>query len=237
MNNEKLVTKNNHYFPKFLIRNWKDNNGKVCKMLIDSGTPLLVSPDENLFEKRIYDNKTETQTSKDDTKLSIFIRRLKADIDKELGVFQDDNFLQLIFKLFARQPALNKASYNSVKDAIINEPYLSLGVKRNENIFEGKDFKRFVNNAFLTMQDYDISSDWIKAKYRFVINNTDIPFILPDNTKTLLLPLTPSIAVGISSLTENEKSVNIEKTSDEKTINLINDLLLKNCDTYYIKKL
>lgn len=233
---EELVTKNNHFYPQFLIRNWANKDGNVCKNFIKSNSKIFVKPKECLFEKRVYDNDTETQTSKDDNDLSVFIKNLiNVAVDKT-QIFNNERFLQLVFKLFARQPALNNASYNSVKDAILNEPYLNLCVKRSDKMFDTKDFKRFVNHTFLTCADYNISADWVKAKYVFYINNSEIQFILPDNTKTLLLPLTPSIIVGISSLTEDKPIVDVNEITDEKIITLLNDKLNKNCDNFFISK-
>lgn len=231
-----LVTKINHYYPQFLIRNWANDDGNVCKNFIKSNSKIFVKPKTILFEKRVYDNDTETQTSKDDNELSNFIKNLINDTVDKTQILKNNKFLQLVFKLFARQPALNKASYNSVKDAILNEPFLSLGIKRNETMFDTKNFNRFVNHAFLSCTDYDISTNWVKAKYVFDINNTEIPFILPDNTKTLLLPLTPSIIVGISSLTEDKPMVEINEITDEKRITSLNNELNKNCDNYFISK-
>lgn len=238
MEKTELVTKNNHYYPQFLIRNWANKDGNACKNFIkpNSKEKIFVKPKENLFEKRVYDNDTETKTSKDDNELSVFIKNLMNDTVDKTQIFKDERFLQLVFKLFARQPALNNASYNSVENAISHEPFLNLGVKRNEKMFDTKDFKRFVNHAFLSSTDYDISADWIKAKYVFYINNTEIPFILPDNTKTLLLPLTPNLVVGIASLKENVPSVIVKKITDETDVIEINSLLQNNCDNYFIEK-
>lgn len=237
MENTKLVTKNNHYYPQFLIRNWANKDGNVCKNFIKTDSKIFVKPKENLFEKRVYDNDTETQTSKEDNELSVFIKTLINDTVDKIQIFRNNRFLQLIFKLFARQSALNNAFYNSVENAISHEPFLNLGVKINEKMFDTKDFKRFVNHAFLSSTDYDISADWVKAKYVFYINNSEIPFILPDNTKTLLLPLTPSISVGILSLNEDEPSIEIYKISNEKIITSLNNILNNNCDSYFISKL
>lgn len=233
---EELVTKKNHYYPKFLISNWANNDGNVWLNFIKSKSKEFLNYEDHLFEKRIYDNDTETQTSKEDNELSVFIKKLINDTVDKKQIFNNERFLQLVFKLFARQPALNNASYNSVKDSILNEPYLSFGVKRSEKMFDTKDFKRFVNHAFLSSTDYDISADWVKAKYVFYINNSEIPFILPDNTKTCLLPLTPIIIVGISSLTENKPSVEVNEITDEKIITSLNDKLNKNCDNFFISK-
>ena len=231
-----LVTKNNHYYPQFLIRNWTNKDGNVCKNFIKTNSKIYVKPKENLFKKSVYDNDTEMQTSKDDNELSVLLKKFINDTVDKTQIIINGRFLQLVFKLFARQPALNKASYNSVKDAILNEPFLNIGVKINEKMFDTKDFKRFVNHAFLSSTDYDISANWVKAKYVFYINNTEILFILPDNTKTLLLPLTPSIIVGISSLTEDKLNVEIKEITDEKQITSLNDKLNKNCDDYFISK-
>ena len=232
----KNKAKKNHYYPKFLIKNWANKDGSVCKNFIKTNTQKNGYYEDSLFEKRVYDNDTETQTSKEDSELSVFIKNFINDSVDKTQIYIYLRFLQLVFKLFARQPALNNASYNSVKDAISNEPFMSIGVKINEQMFDTKCFKRFVNHAFLCNTDYDISDDWVKAKYVFYINNTEIPFILPDNTKTLLLPLTPSISVGISSLTEDKPSVEIHKITDVKIITSLNSILNNNCDTYFISK-
>lgn len=236
MKNTELVTKNNHYYPQFLIRNWANKNGIVCKNFIKSNSKIFVKPKECLFEKRVYDNDTESQTSKDDNELSVFIKNLTNNIVDKTHIFTNVRFLQLVFKLFARQPALNNSSYNSVKTAFLNEPFLNIGVKISENMFDTKDFKRYVNHAFLSSTDYDISANWVKAKYIFCINNTEIPFILSDNTRTMLLPLTPSINVGISSLSEDKPSIEIYEIADEKIITSLNDKLNNNCDNYFISK-
>lgn len=236
MNNTELVTKKNHYYPQFLIKKWANKDDKVCKKFIKSNFKIYDKPKENLFKKREYDNVTETQTSKEDNELSVFIKNLTNNIVDKTKIFTNVRFLQLVFKLFARQPALNNSSYNSVKTAILNEPFLNIDVKISEKMFDTKDFKRYVNHAFLSSTDYDISANWVKAKYIFCINTTKIPFILSDNTRTLLLPLSPSISVGLSSLTENKPSVEICKIIDEKIITSLNDKLNKNCDTYFISK-
>ena len=48
-----LLTKNNHYYPQFLIRNWTDKDGNVVENIIKSNSKLFVKPKENLFEKRV----------------------------------------------------------------------------------------------------------------------------------------------------------------------------------------
>lgn len=77
MKNTELVTKNNHYYPKFLIRNWANKDDKVWLNDIKSNTKKLTPYDNHLFEKRVYDNDTETQTSKDDSELAKLVHILK----------------------------------------------------------------------------------------------------------------------------------------------------------------
>lgn len=228
------VTKRNHYYPKFLIRNWANKDDKVWLNDIKSNTKKLTPYDNHLFEKSVYDNDTETQTSKDDTELSNFIKKLINDSVDKTQIFNNERFLQLVFKLFARQPALNNVLYNSSKNEILNVSYL-IGAK-NDKMFDTKEYKRNYNNSLFTNTNHDISADYVKANYVFYINKTQKPFILPNNTKTLLLPLTPSIIVGISSLTEDKLNVEIKEITDEKQITSLNDKLNKNCDDYFISK-
>ena len=219
----------NHYYPQFLIRNWINENNKqntVTKNIIktyyeNEKRCKQVASKQILFGNEIYDNDTEKQTSKDDNKLSDFIKSLKNNSSSTNKTFYNSEFLRLIFKLFARQQTPNEKMYESVYNEIMKCPYLSLGVKGINSLNPSdKIFERWVNhNQYV---NNDISNDYTKCKYTFYINETDIPFILPDNVKTFLLPLTPKIVVGISTFTLKKPEVEI------KVIN-INDIDFSEC--------
>lgn len=241
MFNKNINTTRNHYFPQFLIRNWAYDGGKphVYKNIIHSyydtnRTNKTVSAKQILFGTEIYDNDTESQTSTDDNDLACFIQRLTNNTNVTNDTFSNCIFLRLIFKLFARQPSLNETLYKSVEKAILSEPYFTMGVRNGVTI--DMRFKRWVNAKFFATQQYDISLDYVKAKYVFILNKTSTPFILPDNIKQLSLPLTPEIMVRIASLTQPFPIVEIEDVTDSKLIDKLNAEMIKNCDKYYISK-
>lgn len=244
MSDEILEVTRNHYYPQFLIRNWINETNKqntVIKNKIKTNYENekrcnKVATKQILYCEEIYDNDTEKQTSKDDSKLSDFIKSLKNNSSSSNETFHENELLRLIFKLFARQPSLNEKMYETIYNEILNQPFLTLGVKGiNELNPTNEKFKRWVNaQQFLTNLS-DISNDYIKCKYTFYINETDIPFILPDNVKTLLLPLTPKIAVGISALTLEKPEVEI-KVININVIEHVNEILKNNSSEFYITK-
>lgn len=234
-----MITSRNHYFPQFLIRNWIDENSTqkgVFKNYIrakyeNGKLRKCVATKQILFLNEIYDDATEAETSKDDSQLANLIRNIQYNSESNKSVFFNNTFLRLVFKLFARQPKLNFSLIDATKDAILNVPYF-IGAKNSE-ILNTESFVRFVNHIFLNSQK-DISCDYSKCEYGFGINRTKIPFILPDNTKKLILPLTPNLIVRISSYSENQAKVNIMDIKDEGIIESLNTTLIQNSDNYYI---
>lgn len=229
-----MITKRNHFYPQCLIKKWCP--GKVYRFKKHHTIPYVYEKqsDQFLFEKKIYDDETEKQTSKDDAKLYDFIKSLKITSSSSNKTFYNNEFLRLIFKLFSRQQTPNEKMYESVYNEIMKCPYLSLGVK-GINCLNPSDkiFERWVNyNQYV---NDDISNDYTKCKYIFYINETNTPFILPDNVKTFLLPLTPKIVVGISSLTLEKPEIEI-KVININYIEHINEILKNNCSEFYFTK-
>lgn len=93
--------------------------------------------------------------------------------------------------------------------------------------------KRWVNAQNLLPGQNDISLDYHKVNYTFVINQTSELFVLPDNTKNLLLPLTPNILVKLDFNHYNQFT-NVKVINKTEEIQKINDVLIENCDSYYI---
>ena len=230
MSNTTLNITRNHYFPQFLIRNWAYDGGKhVYKNVLHSYYETnrknkQVSTKQILFGNEIYDNDTELQTSKDDNNLALFIQSLTNKANVTNDTFTNVMFLRLIFKLFARQPSLNETLYKAFEKAILSEPYLTLGVRNRVNI--DMRVRRWINAKFFASQQYDISSDYVKATYTFLLNKTSTPFILPDNIKQLSLPLTPDIMVRIALLAQPFPRVVIRDVTDSKRIDNINAELI-----------
>lgn len=243
MKNEILKTERNHYFPQFLIKNWINEENKQNKVNVNTinqkyeneKLKRTVATKQILFDIAIYDNDTESQTSKDDSELAKLVHILKNNLYMNNSLFKNERFLQLLFKLFARQPKLNKSFYDAIKKAILNEPYVAFCFKNILNV-SNKEFERWVNHQLFASSIYDVEIDYTKAKYKFCINKTQKPFILSDNTKTLILPLTPTICVCIVDLTQTKASVEIEEITDETKIESINKILIQNCDKFYISK-
>ena len=240
---EILKTERNHYFSQFLIKNWVSEENKQNQVYVNIINPKyeneklkrMAATKQILFDKAIYDNDTEAQTSKDDSELAKLVHILKNNLYMNNLLFKNERFLQLLFKLFARQPKLNKSFYDSIKKAILNEPYVAFCFK---NFLNGSDkqFERWVNHQLFAFSIYDVELDYTKAKYKFYINKTQKPFILPDNTKTLVLPLTPTICVCLSDLTQTKATVEIEEITDDTKVESINETLIQNCDKFYISK-
>lgn len=194
-----------------------------------------VSSKQVLFEYEIYDSATEYQTSKDDSELSNLIQLVKSNTSDTNPVFKNTRFLQLIFKLFCRQPSLNESIVNSTYQSLLNEPYFTCGVRNISNILPNRNFKKWVNSHCLQPTQYDISLDYSKVKFTFCINQTNTPFILPDNTTRLVLPLSPSILVKLD-FNCNKPLVQLGYITDPDVITQINTILIKNCTSYYISQ-
>ncbi len=250
---QQLKTTRNHYFPKCLIKRWtrldKVPGTIVCKNTLHNKythmpDSSLVSPKQVLFRSAIYTNNTELHTGKDDTDLSNFIQHLEVAIQENreediTEIIHNSTFLRLVFKLFCRQPALNNSIISSARNALLEEPYLNCGVnnplRQPEPSVEAM-FTRWVNANCLLPGEHDISIDYRKANYTVGLNQTTVPFILPDNTKILLLPLTPHIIVKIDLGGNRVPTTVISSIFEPALVSKLNDILLKNCDSYYISR-
>jgi hypothetical protein len=240
MDQPKQTTSRNHYFPIFLINNWviDAKSKEVLKTLIQpqyENHNKSASTRQVLYDTKIYNEATESQTSKDDSELSQLIQLMKSNLSEANPVFKNSRFLQLIFKLFCRQPSLNETIINSTYQSLLNEPYLTCGVRNISQVRNDRRFKQWVNAQCLQETPYDISQYYCKAKFTFYINQTNTPFILPDNTNTLLLPLSPRILVKLD-FNDKNPLVHIEDITDPYTIEQINSLLIQNCTLYYISQ-
>lgn len=250
---QQLTTIRNHYFPKCLIKRWarldKVHGTLVCKnTILNKYTHMpyssLVASKQILFRNAIYTNNTELLTGKDDSDLSNFIQHLEVAIQENREVditeiIHNSTFLRLVFKLFCRQPALNDSIITAARTALLKEPYFNCGVNnplRQSETFVVAWFTRWVNANCLLPGQHDISLDYRKAKFTVGLNQTATPFILPDNTKSLLLPLTPYIIVKLDLEEATEPSTVISPIFEPEVVVKLNNILLKNCDSYYISR-
>lgn len=248
-----LRTIRNHYFPQCLIRRWGGLDSRSEKLVwrntfnvkdVRHPHSTLVSTKQILFRKAIYTNNTESLTGKDDCELAKFIQNLEIAIQDAQqpiisGIIHNDTFLQLVFKLFCRQPSLNDSIISAIRNALLEEPYLNCGVNnplRQSETSVVAWFTRWVNANCLLPGQHDISVDYRKAKFTIGLNQTATPFILPDNTKTLLLPLTPYIIVKLDLEGATEPSAAISPIFEPEVVVKLNNILLKNCDSYYISR-
>lgn len=240
MDQPKQKTSRNHYFPQFLIKNWviDAKSKEVLKTLIQpqyENNNESLSIKQVLYDTEIYDDATESQTSKDDSELSQLIQLMKSNLSEANPVFKNSRFLQLIFKLFCRQPSLNETIINSTYQSLLNEPYLTCGVRNISQVMNDRRFKQWVNAQCLQATPHDISQEYSKVKFTFYINQTNTPFILPDNTTRLVLPLSPNILVKLD-FNCNTPLVQLGYITDPEVITQINTILIKNCKSYYISQ-
>jgi hypothetical protein len=233
-------TKDNHYFPKCLIKQWL--NSTVDKypnalQICDKELNIKRKEAQNiLFEKNQYTQNTEEQTSKDDNQLSNYIKEIEAadNINEKAKIFQDISFLQLTYKLLCRTKTINnlfvKGTYENLTFA---KDLYTPGKVLPNGLTTDKLLKQTVN-FYLLVEGND---DWAKMDYHFMVNRTNRRYILADNIKDkLILSLSPNLCVGFSSNRQNAGRIAViaHEIEDEDFIVRLNKKMLEGCDKFAV---
>ena len=238
--NMRRNTKANHSFPQCLIKQWINNSVDKypnALQICDKELNFRRKEAHNIFfEKNQYTQNTETQTSKYDDLLLIYIREIETadNINEKAKIFQDISFLQLTYKLLCRTKTINdlfvKGTYKNLtfaKDLYSPEKTLPNG-------FTAYKLLRQTVNFHLLVEGND---DWAKIDYHFMVNRTNKRFVLADNIRDkLILSLSPNLCVGYSSNKQNGGRVSVftHEIEDEGFIVKLNRNMLGGCDKFVV---
>ena len=233
-------TKDNHYFPKCLIKQWL--NSTVDKypnalQICDKELNIKRKEAQNiLFEKNQYTQNTETQTSKDDDQLFKYIREIEAadNINEKTKIFQDISFLQLAYKLLCRTKTINNLFVNGTYESLTFAKDLYSPEKILPNGLTAYKLLKQTVNFHLLVEGND---DWTKIDYHFMVNRTNKRFVLADNIKDkLIISFSPNLCVGYSSNGQNggRISVFIHEIEDDGSIVKLNKKMLEDCDKFVV---